>query len=139
MAKPSMVIRQETRDIPANQWIPFLADFTRENRGAHAVLEVLGEQVGRQIATENRPFDGISADTKDGESTVWIAFGSTAANLFTHGVHGAKAIRVHPATVDSGAAIEVDARDGATTLLILSRPEEYALPAADSGEERPTP
>ena len=137
MAKPSMVQRQGRRDIPANEWIPFLANFTRENRGAHAVLEVLGEGVGRQVATEDRPFDGISADTKDGERIVWIEFSSTADDLFTHGVHGATAIRVRSAA-DSGAAIEVDARDGTTTLLILSRPEEYALPAADQGENRPS-
>ena len=95
--------------------------------------------MGRQVETEDRQFDGISADAKDGESTVWITFGSTPDGLFTHGIHGATAIRVRPATVDAGAAIEVDARDGTTTLLILSRPEEYALPAADSGENRPSP
>ncbi len=138
MAKPTKVTRQETRDIPRNDWIQYLANFTRENRGAHAVLEVLGEGVGRQVATEDRPFDGISADVKDSENTVWIAFGSTPDNHFTHGVHGATAIRVRPATVDSGAAIEVDAQDGTITPLNLSRPEEYALAAADPGENRPS-
>ena len=138
MAKPSMVTRQGTRDIPANAWIPFLANFTQENRGAHAVLEVLGEGVGRQVATEDRPFEGISADAKDGERTVWIAFSSTPGDLFAHGVHGATAIRVRPATGDSGATVEVEAQDGTTTLLVLSRPEEYALPAADPGENRPS-
>jgi hypothetical protein len=138
MAKPSMVARQGTRDVPANEWIPFLANFTRENRGAHAALEVLGEGVGRQIETEDRPFEGISADTKDGENTVWIAFSSTPDSLFTHGIHGATAIHVRQATVNSGAAIEIEARDGTTTLLILSRPEEYALPAADPGENPPS-
>jgi len=137
MAKSS-IVTQGTRDIPANEWIPFLANFTRENRGAHAVLEVLGEGVGRQVATEDRPFDGISVDAKDGENTVWIAFGSTPDTLFTHGVHGVMAIRVRAATVNSGAAIEIDARDGTPTLLILSRPEEYALPAADPGKNRPS-
>lgn len=139
MARPSVVTGQgSTRDIAADEWVPFLDAFTRENRGAHAVLEVLGEGVGRQVATEDRPFDGISADTKDGERSVWITFGSTAADNFTHGVHGVTAIRVRPATVDSGAAVEVEARDGTTTLLVLSRPEEYALPPAGTGENRPT-
>src|SRR5436190_4736016 len=124
MAKPSVVTGQgSTKDIAANEWVPFLDAFTRENRGAHAVLEVLGEGVGRQVATEDRPFDGISADTKDGERSVWISF--SLADTFTHGVHGVTAIRVRPATVDSGAAVEVESRDGTTTLLILSRPEEY--------------
>ena len=139
MAKPSVVTGQgSTRDIAVDEWIPFLAAFTRENRGAHAVLEVLGEGVGRQVATEDRPFDGISADTKDGEKTVWISFGSTPTDNFTHGVHGVTAIRVRPATIGSGPAVEVEARDGTTTLLILSLPEDYALPPASSGENRPS-
>ena len=139
MARRSVVTGQgSTRDIAADEWVPFLDAFTRENRGAHAVLEVLGEGVGRQVATEDRPFDGISADTKAGERSVWITFGSTAADNFTHGVHAVTAIRVRPATVDSGAAVEVEARDGTRTLLILSRPEEYALPPAGSGKNRPT-
>src|ERR1700739_3806992 len=96
MANPSMVTRQETRDIPANEWIGFLANFTRENRGAHAVLEVLGEAVGRQVATEDRPFDGISADAKDGENTVWIALGSDPDDHFTHGISGATGLRGRP-------------------------------------------
>jgi hypothetical protein len=57
----------------------FSADFTRENRGAHAVVEVLGPDVGYNVQTEDRPFDGIAADVKDGEDTVWITFGSTPA------------------------------------------------------------
>jgi hypothetical protein len=127
MAKPSTT-KTNTREIPANDWIPVLAAFTRDNRGAHAVLEVLGEEIGRQVATEDRPFDGISADTKDGESSVWIAFGSTPDDHFTHGIHGVTAIRMRAASADSGAAVEIESRDGTTTLLMLSRPEDYALP-----------
>ena len=138
MARPSMVTRQGTRDIPANEWIPFLANFTRENRGAHAFLEVLCKGVGRLVATEDRPFNGISADARDGENTVWIAFSSTADDLFTHGVHGATAIRVRLATVDSGAAVEIEAGDGTITLLILSRPEESRPPCRSPGGSRPS-
>ncbi len=140
MAKPSVVTDQgSTADIAADKWIPFLDAFTRENRGAHAVLEVLGEEVGRQVATEDRVFDGISADTKDGERSVWITFASTTvADNFTHGVQRVTAIRVRPATVHFGAAVQVEAGDGTTTLLILSLPEEYALPPAGSGENRQT-
>jgi len=131
MAKPTMATgKGKTRDIAVDEWTPFLAAFTRENRGAHAVLEVLGEGV----VTENRLFDGISADTKDGERSVWVAFGPTPGGHFTHGVHSVTAIRVRAATGDSGAAIEINSGDGATTLLILSRPEDYALPPAGSGE-----
>jgi len=136
MAKPSPVTGQETtRDIPTDEWIPFLAEFTRENRGAHAVLEVFGEGVGRQVATEDRPFDGIAADVKDRERSVWISFGSRPTGQFSHGVPGATAIRVRQATADHGAAMEIDSRDGTMTLLTLSKPEDYALPPAESGKK----
>jgi hypothetical protein len=70
-------LQRNAQGIERDQWGPFLAGFTRENRGAHARLEVLGSDVGYQVETENRPFDGVSADVKHGEDVVWIAFGST--------------------------------------------------------------
>jgi hypothetical protein len=56
-------------EIEPDRWIPFLAEFTRENRGAHARLEVLAVDQGYQVETENRPFDGVSADAKDVSTT----------------------------------------------------------------------
>jgi hypothetical protein len=108
----------------------FLADFTRNNRGAHARLEVLGPDVGYQIQTDNRPFDGIVADVKDGEDAVWITFGSTSDQHLTHGVYGVTAIRVRLASAVHGAAVLVEARGGTKTLLELSHPEDYELPPA---------
>lgn len=60
--------------VDRDQWIPFCAEFTRQNRGAHGVLEILGGDVGYQVETEDRPFDGIATDVKDGEHTAWITF-----------------------------------------------------------------
>jgi hypothetical protein len=108
----------------------FLAGFTRNNRGAHARLEVLGPDVGYRVETDNRPFDGIAADEKDGEDAVWITFGSTPEQHLTHGVHGVTAIRVRLSSPLRGAAVLVEARDGTKTLLELSLPEDYELPPA---------
>src|SRR3954453_8177702 len=82
-----------TQEIPASQWITFLSEFTSENRGAHARLEVLGPDIGYQLQTDNRPFDCIAADFRDGEHAVWISFGSTTENHFTHGIQNVRAIR----------------------------------------------
>lgn len=119
--------------VPRVDWLEFLARFTRENRGAHARLEVLGPEVGYQIETDNRPFDGTGADVKDGEDVVWISFGFTAEDHLTHGIHDAKALRVRPPVGSNGAAVLIEARDGTETLLELSRPEDYALPPAEKG------
>jgi hypothetical protein len=118
-----------TQEIGKDQWIPVLEEFTRENRGAHARVSVLGPDVGYQVETENRPFDGISADIKNNEHGVWITFGSTPADHLTHGVQNVSAIRVRAPATNSGAALEVVAQDGTKTLLELSRPEAYELPA----------
>ena len=119
-----------TQEIKSDQWIAFFAKFTRENRGAHARLEVLGTDVGYQVETEDRPFDGISTDVKDGEHAVWISFGSTPDDHLAHGIQNVAAIRVVPPIGESGAVVEVVAKNGTRTVLELTRPEAYALPPA---------
>ena len=87
-------------------------------------------RMGYRVQTDNRPFDGIAADEKDGEDVVWITFGSTPEQHLTHGVHGVTAIRVRLASPLRGAEALVEARDGSKTLLELSHPEDYELPPA---------
>jgi hypothetical protein len=119
-----------TQQIELDQWTQFLANFTRDYRGAHGRLEVLGGEVRFAVETENKPFDGVSADLKDGEHSVWIIFGSTPSDHLSHGIHSATVMRVIPPSNARGPVLEVEAKDGSKTVLELSRPEEYALPPA---------
>jgi hypothetical protein len=131
MSKASTIANQkETREIPRNEWIPFMAQFTRENRGSHARLEVVGPdtETGDEVRTENRPFDGVSADLRDRERTVWIAFSSKGGDQMTHGVHGAKAVRVLRPHGAAGPVLEIETDDGGRTILELTPAESYALP-----------
>jgi hypothetical protein len=91
-----------------DEWIAFLADFTRRNRGAHGRLEVLGGDTGYQVETEDRPFNGVAADVKHGEHTIWISFGSTPSDHLAHGVHGAVAVYALPASKRSGEVFAAD-------------------------------
>jgi hypothetical protein len=135
--KPRGAAQPATRKIQPQQWIQFLDDFTRDNRGAHARLEVLGaDDIGRVVETEGRPLYGIAADTKDGENTVWIIFGATAEDHLTHGIRNAMAIWLRPPSGPAGAVFEVEAKDGTKTLLELGRPEEYALPPGTPEDRR---
>jgi hypothetical protein len=117
-----------TQEIEPDRWIPFLAEFTRENRGAHARLEVLAPEAGYLVETENRPFDGVAADVRDGENAVWITFGSTPADHLTHGIRRVTAIRMVPAAGNTGVVLAVDSEDGTRTILELTSPDVYALP-----------
>jgi hypothetical protein len=118
----------DTQKIEPDQWPTFLTKLTRDYRGAHARLNVIGGEVGYQVETEDKPFDGISADFKDGEHSVWILFGFTPADHLTHGIHDVTAIWVRQPTEKAGPVVEVEARDGTRTVLELSRQEAFALP-----------
>lgn len=130
MTTSGSAANRKTQNVAPDQWTPFLAEFTRENRGAHARLTVIGADadVGAQVETENRPFDGVSADLKDRERTVWISFGSGAKDHMTHGVPRATAIRTLAAVEGAGTVLEVESGDGTKTLLELAS-EGYSLPA----------
>jgi len=132
MSKATVSRRGDTQKIARDQWNAFLAEFTRENRGAHARLDVIGADVGYQVETDDRPFDGVAADIKDRERIVWISFGSTPTDHLTHGVHDATAIWVLQPTGDAGPVLEIEAEDGTRTVLELSKPEAYALPPGTS-------
>jgi hypothetical protein len=121
---------RKTEEVAPDRWTPFLAEFTRENRGAHARLTIIGADadLGVQVEIENRPLDGVSADMKDGERTVWISFGSAASDHATHGVPRATAIRTLAAVIGGGTVLEVESADGTKTLLELAS-ERYELPA----------
>jgi hypothetical protein len=130
MSQPTNTpIRRTTLEVPRDQWNIFLTEFTRQNRGAHARLDVFGPDVSYQVETEDRPFDGVAADIKDRESSAWITLGSTPDNHLTHGVHGVTIVRALPATDTTGAVLELEAKDGIRTVLELSRPDDYALPS----------
>jgi hypothetical protein len=120
----------DAQTIEEDRWIAFLDEFTRENRGAHARLGILNSDLGSQVEAENRPFDGISADTRAGERNVSIAFGSLAGDHFEHVIEKVAAIRLRPAAGQSGPALEVVSRDGTKALLELSSSEAYELPPA---------
>lgn len=119
----------QTQTVPRDQWNIFLTAFTRENRGAHARLEVVGGETKYQVETENKPFDGISVDFKDRECTVWIVLGQTAADHVSHGISNATALRVIPPAGGRGATLEVESEDRTKTILEMSNPADFALPS----------
>jgi hypothetical protein len=110
------------------QWIDFLDRFTCDNRGAHGRMVMLSLDIGYQVETSDQVFVGIGADIEDGESAVWITFGSTSDDHLTHGIQNVSAIRVLPRAGRSGAAVLIETRDSIQTLLELTCPEDYALP-----------
>jgi hypothetical protein len=120
----------DTQEIKQEDWITFFAQFTQLHRGAHARVEVLDSDLGDQIEVDNRHFDGIATDVKDGERSVWITFGSTPEDHLTRVVQQVTSIFVRKPTGDAGPVIEIVAQDQSRTLLELSPDGSYVLPPA---------
>jgi hypothetical protein len=113
------------QEISPDRWNAVLTAITQDYRGAHARLEIVGLDIGCQVAAEDRPFDGIAADVKDRERVVWIHFTG-----LDHSVQGANAIRMIPRSGGAGPVLEIEDRDGVKAILTLGNPEEYELPPA---------
>jgi hypothetical protein len=132
MAKSSDALDVLLDQVDRARWIDFLDGFTRENRGAHARMALLGLDIGYQVEANGQVFVGIAADVKDGESAVWITFGATSDDHLTHGIQDVSAIRVLPRVGRAGPAVLIEAKDSIHTLLELSCPEDYALPPMEA-------
>jgi hypothetical protein len=121
--------------IAPDKWNEFFRELTQEARGSHATLEIIANDVGDQIETNDRPFEGISGDVKDNERTIWISFGgfpnSAMSDHLTHGIHNVDAVRVVRRTDTARMTVEIESRDHTKTLLLLKHPGEFALPPGE--------
>jgi hypothetical protein len=137
VSAPHQPNSSSAQDIRPERWLLFLAEFTRENRGAHGRVEILdpnGES-RRLVPVENRPFDGVSADVKDRECTVWLSFGLTGSDRLAHGIAQATVIRALAPAGGRGAVLEIEAADGSKAICELQPPGSYELPAAEPRPE----
>ena len=110
-------------EIQQEQWQTYLDDFSKRNLGRTADLQVLSEELGTQEEAEMLAFEGITLETKGSlASSVEIMLGGTGSadnrNL-THTITQVR--RIVPKTGVDGRddALEIEARDGAKTMLIF--------------------
>ena len=117
-------------EIERDQWQAYLDAFSKRNSGRMADLQVLSEELGTQNEAEMLPFEGITVETKGSlASSVEIMLGGRGAaddrNL-THTITQVR--RIVPKTGADGRedALEIEAGDGARTILIFKTLPELA-------------
>jgi hypothetical protein len=115
----------DTREIPRSEWNQFFAEFTRENRGAHTTIEIIGRDIGDQVQIADQPLDGIAADDKDGESRIWITFAGSGSDHLSHSVENPAAVRLRSTT--TGTTLEVESGDGFKTIVQLGSQGAFRL------------
>jgi hypothetical protein len=105
------------REIPAEEWSRSLDSFSRDHVGWSATLEVMGDDIGDQMEADALPLAGVSADAE--RRTVWVALAKSADDHITHSIDHVSHLRIVDG--ESEPAIQIEAADGAKTLLRLTR------------------
>ena len=113
-------------EIQQEQWQAYLDGFSKRNSGRIADLQILSDELGTQEEAEMLPFEGITLDTKGFlASSVEIMLGGTGSADKRNLTHTVTRIRrIVPKTGRDGReeALEIEARDGAKTILIFKTP-----------------
>lgn len=112
-----------SEEIPRQEWIEFLDEFTREHQGRQVDMEVLGSDIGAQTEAHDMPLQGVSADVrKAGEHDVSIVVGDEQNPPLTHIVPQARHLRIERTDTGNDDTLEIEAADGSKTLLHLRLP-----------------
>lgn len=89
-----MELPAESGRLAFSEWAERLEEFTRQNLWRRARLEIIGPDIGAQVAEDDVPFMGASFDPRDGR--VHLMFGSRNGdtNHLTHSIDGVTAIQI---------------------------------------------
>src|SRR5207253_1360022 len=76
-----------TREIPHDQWMPFLNDFSKRHQGECVTIEVLEGQDGIHALASNVPLVGVTDDPKNSEGEmIEIMAGDSPDAQMTHDI-----------------------------------------------------
>ena len=110
----------EPREIPAEQWVGFIADFNRDHTGETVRIEVVDEEIGRQFVADGLPLMGISFDTRGTRpSSIEIAAGDLPSGLVRHVVDLPLAISIETDLRNHDIGLKIEPAQGPVTLLLL--------------------
>lgn len=102
----------QTIEIPRDQWVRALDQFSREHQGWLITMELVGMDVGDQIPVTNLPLVGVAADVKDGENRIAIMAGDRPDAHVTHFVESPKRVWIEKSDDPRHDALAVEDREG---------------------------
>jgi uncharacterized protein DUF5335 len=112
----------ETLEIPRNEWVPRLNEFTAMHDGWLVSLDVLGPEIGAQPSIANLPLIGVSADRSTRDRTICISVARSRAGHFTHIIPSVSHLFLTHVHHGADAAVEMVSQDGVTTILRCRAP-----------------
>ena len=120
----------ETVEIPREEWIRRLNEFTAIHEGWLVSLDILGVELGAQPEIDNLPLLGVSADRVNHDGTIVVSVALSRNEHFTHIIEAVT--RIYLERTDDGAevALQIESADGTKAIL---RFRATALPETVDG------
>jgi hypothetical protein len=118
----------QSHEIPSDQWVPFFNDLSKRHQGEHVTVELVGRDIGDQLAAQDQSLLGITVDPPTGAFKIDVIMGDRNGINMSHEV--AHPIHVRLAQGDDGqdAALEIESDSGPCTLLRFMPPAPEIAP-----------
>jgi hypothetical protein len=116
----------QTREIPIEQWEPFLDNFSQCHLGEKVTVKIMGKDVGDQTEMCDMPLMGISADCKaGGGERIEVSAGDSTSAHITHAVTHPSHVRVAENDDGQAIAMQIESDDGPVTLVrFVAQPQD---------------
>jgi hypothetical protein len=113
----------QSNEIPTHQWVPFLDDFSRRHEGELVTIELLGQDVGDQPSARAVPLVGVCVDLVEGgrNEQIEVMVGQEPRSHLMHAIPRPRHVRVARGDDGREVALQIESRDGPTTLVHLGQ------------------
>ncbi len=112
-----------TAEIEKRNWLAFFDGFSRQHEGWLVTLEVFDQAIGAQPEARDLTFEGISVSAgNDAPESIAINLGKEPEDHVTHAIANPARVWLQQSSAGANEALEIEAADGARTLLRISSP-----------------
>jgi Family of unknown function (DUF5335) len=112
-----------TREILRNEWSEFFDSFSRKHQGWLVTLQILGSDIGAQVAERDLAFEGIVAECNDVQGDeIAIMIGAKSDGHITHSLNRPTQVSLELTEEGADAALAIRSVDGSTALLQFRSP-----------------
>jgi hypothetical protein len=113
----------QDREIPSEQWMPFINQFSRDHQGQTVTIEVLDPELGTHHLAENLPLMGLSFDVRGTRpASLEVSAGNLPDGLIRHVIDLPLAIRLASDTTEQDVSLRIQPAQGPSTLILLRGP-----------------
>ena len=123
----------QTVEIPHEDWVKTLNEFTVIHEGWLVSLDVIGPEIGAQPEINDLPLIGVSLEGIGQDGGIVISAARSAPDHITHTVRGATHIYIERTDEGAVAALGIESTDGVRTILRIRSPH---VPEEVDGVER---